>query len=66
LGSLDTIQMVTDVLTGVIYGKPSEVRISKSMLILMTGLLYQIPNILCSLEKALGSMILAIDVIVTY
>jgi len=32
----------------------------------MTGLLYQIPNILCSLEKALGSMILAIDVIVTY
>jgi len=33
----------------------------KKMLKLPKGLLNQIPNILCSLEKALGSMILAIS-----
>jgi hypothetical protein len=35
------------------------------MLILMTGLLYQIRNILCSLEKALVSMIHTIIIILT-
>ena len=34
----------------------------KKMLKLTKGLLNQIPNILCSLEKASGSMILAIAV----
>jgi len=43
------------------WWKRETIRILKNMLILMTGLLYQIPNILCSLEKALGSMILLID-----
>jgi len=36
------------------------------MLKLTKGLLNQIPNILCSLEKALGLMILAIDYNVTH
>ena len=46
--------------TGMCWWKKETVRISKNMLKLTKGLLNQIPNILCSLEKDSGSMILAI------